>query len=216
MDRERFDALTRLVSASGSRRHALAILAGGLLLHHDAASLLAGPRKRTSKGNGKRKRQRRPDEAVICHNGEQFLVPREAVRGVLLNGGTLGPCPSDTPLGSGEGLCKSAGDCRDRTCHQANCLNGVCVYTPVANGRSGPGCSGTNQCWDETCLSPPTCLGVNERTDRLCSRCCSNGCGRADTESSDFFCFVGVEGDRCHDDNDCSIPVGKCVAFRCT
>ena len=156
MDREHFDALTRLASASGSRRHALAILTAGLLLNHDAAvSLLAGSRKR--KGKGKRRGKASSGDVVVCHSGEQLRVPPNAVRGVLLDGGTLGPC-----------------------------------------------------------LSPPTCLGVNERTDSQCTNCCSNGCGRSDNTSSEFFCFVGVEGDPCHDSNDCSIPVGKCVTFRCT
>jgi hypothetical protein len=55
MDREQFDALTRLFGTKGSRRSALTALIGAVFLRQDADTILAGGRTRKGKGKGKDK-----------------------------------------------------------------------------------------------------------------------------------------------------------------
>jgi uncharacterized protein YjbI with pentapeptide repeats len=63
MDREQFDALTRLIGLKGTRRSALVALLGAVLLHQDLESALAGGHKGKGKGKHhkrhKHKRRRR-------------------------------------------------------------------------------------------------------------------------------------------------------------
>jgi hypothetical protein len=100
MDRERFDALTRQLACRGSRRAALGALAGAVLLVRDAAPLLAHRRKRRRRHKQKK---RTPATVVVCQNGETFPVPESAVQGILLAGGTVGPCPTSAGVGAGGG-----------------------------------------------------------------------------------------------------------------
>jgi hypothetical protein len=109
MDRETFDALTRRFAAIGSRRRLVAALLGAILVATDSASRGASGRQRKGKGNGKGKGQ--PAQVLVCHNEETFPVPPEAVRGILLDGGTRGACGT----GGGTGAPNTLGRCVQET-----------------------------------------------------------------------------------------------------
>jgi hypothetical protein len=91
MDRGHFDAWTRLLASPGSRRTALAALLSAALLGH-AEPLLAHRAKKKGKRKNRRRKKRGPAEVQVCRNGETLLVPRDAVPGILLAGGTQGAC----------------------------------------------------------------------------------------------------------------------------
>jgi hypothetical protein len=97
MDDQSFDTLARMLHAPGTRRRALAALLGAALLPATAPPLLASRRKK------KRRGKRGPAEVTVCRNGKTFVVPSQAVAGIISAGGTTGAC------GSGSGSSTSAG-----------------------------------------------------------------------------------------------------------
>jgi hypothetical protein len=181
MDRETFDALARQVARRGSRRVALGALASAVFLLRPPAPLLARKRKGKGKGKGKKKRAK----VVVCHNGKAFSVSRSAVRGVLLDGGTVGLCP-------GTAECQT-------------CTNGACVPVPDGTpcGDAGSGlrcCDGA--CPSPACLPLGTCcgsIGVCQAT--CCTHRAETGCPLCGTQRC---CgLLSVPGGPCGRDDDC-------------
>jgi uncharacterized protein YjbI with pentapeptide repeats len=107
----------------------------------ETGSLLARGRKRKGKGKGKGKR--RPATVVVCHNGETFPVPPEAVRGVLLDGGQRGACAPQG--GAGAPDCTSPGP--DRNLTGCNFDNRDFIGINLSNSRmAGTSFRGANLC----------------------------------------------------------------------
>jgi hypothetical protein len=157
MDGERFDAMTRQVATS--RRtllHRLIASAGGAALGGVALLEAAARGKRHQRRNARRRRR---GDVQVCLNGEELVVPRSAVRGVLLSGGTLGACPfpDDTRCAAGHVLCQGyccppppqggkARCCPDGSCGCAGaCCRDACFYDDKGGDRPA----------DEFCCSPP-------------------------------------------------------------
>ena len=80
MDREHFDTLARLVSATTSRRSAFAALLGAALLGHDPDATLAKRRKRKRRGRGDDDDDDDDDdgETPLCFQGSPCLVKQGA------------------------------------------------------------------------------------------------------------------------------------------
>jgi hypothetical protein len=115
MDEMRFDALSRVFGRGPSRRTIVrGLLGAGVLLGGMShASGNAGAKKR------RRKKARRNVDVVACHNGETIQVPRSAVRGLLLNGDTLGPCPAVNPPRGAPPACDVCPTCQFQTIQDA-------------------------------------------------------------------------------------------------
>ena len=194
MDRERFDTLTRLFATRGSRRSALAALLGGILLAQNAPSLPA----RRRKGKGKKKP---PAKVLVCHNGETLSVSRSAVRGIELDGGFVGPCPTGAATGGGciqvDQLCNKFGGpscCSPTVCQPTlaplvtTCQLGCTSDQDCANrlGTSDVSCvADAGACpFHPKCCRPKTCTSNSDcPTNGLCCRnqnsftglCCLSG-----------------------------------------
>jgi hypothetical protein len=142
MDADRFDGLSRHFATRRSRRLALTALLSGALVPSGAAAVFTSGAKKKRKGKG----NKRPANVAVCHSGETLWVPREAVRGVLLDDGSLGPCPP------GSGGCISV----DQIC------NPFPNNTPCCNNS---GCSPTAAPGIATCQT--TCTSDQDCADKL-------------------------------------------------
>lgn len=237
MDRNRFDALAKLLATTGSRRATLgAVFAFGIL--GDLSDVLARP----GKGNGKTRRKKKQQQDRQ-HKQQRRRKRRRNDR------------KDDKPPGLGAGEpCASASDCADQECQTKSCSQGQCAYQPVNdapspnslcssiccsgnccpadattcnalglccvpncdNRQCGPdGCGSRNGCG--TCPSGSTCDEDNGTC--LCSAAtCSGGCcdgqGRCRPGDNDGAC--GTDGETCKEctpEEECQD--GQCVTIVC-
>jgi hypothetical protein len=189
MDRERFDNLTRFLSATSARRGALAGLAGGIV-----ASLAAlGDHAAVAKKMGNGKRKRKPCRCGFCRTCKRG-------RCVLAGDGTdCGEC----------GTC-AAGSCVPKVNQTlcdlcTTCQAGRCVNKPV-----GTPCSTSGQCDGGECFFPPGCDAFPTACTSGAS-CCSGGCCEV---LGAQYCCRSEPGDPCYVHADC-VEGASCVAYRC-
>jgi hypothetical protein len=174
MDQGSFDALVQRVADMRSRRGLLGALLGGALVAGENTTL-AG-----HKHHGRRGRKRRAADVQVCHNGDTFFVPPQAVQGIVLAGGIQGPCPS-SPLaqpapgaGVGDGptcnplpaaaLCNTSDECCPSVTGRICAQNGCAVPDrPRCCAGVGQFCSGNSceccgfdlDCRDRKCVYAP-------------------------------------------------------------
>lgn len=113
MDTGRFDALSRYVATSQSRRRA------ALALGSAAAGLLGG-----SAGNAKKKKK-----VTLCLNGATIKVPGKKKKKLIKQGATPGAC-------NGPAGCTANADCGAG----AICVSSVCQTCSVTCNGNGPAC----------------------------------------------------------------------------
>ena len=163
MDRERFDAVTRLFANRSSRRAAIGGLLGAALLR-GSSDASADPGKGKAKGHGKGKGQGRedppgrlpggggdPGDGSTCVPSRCPRDPATGRRGFCCTGGwcscgsqcCAGPeCAVITDQVGGEestifrdreACCTTCSDSGDTCC--AGCVNGNCIFhTPIGGG----------------------------------------------------------------------------------
>jgi hypothetical protein len=174
VDRERFDAWTRLFSTTGSRRGALTALLGAAVLPPLAVPGRAGAAKKKGKGKGKGKGKRKGGSAemLVCHGGETLRVPRDAVAGILLDGGTRGACAGDgesrpptAPPGGGAPRCNNEDECPGAfgVCCNGQCINGQ--SDRINCGQCGNTCNASTTCVNGQCVPCVVCNGGACRFD---------------------------------------------------
>jgi hypothetical protein len=151
MDKNPFDALTKVLATSVNRQRLLRLLSGGAAA---GATALTG-QERAAAGKAKAKGGGRP-KVTLCHKRGRpaertQAVPHPAVAAHLGHGDTLGPCPEEgtTPSACAGGVCQDSSDC------PSPCLCspfGMCVGPNTCPGglcSGGPGQQGT--CESDIC-----------------------------------------------------------------
>jgi hypothetical protein len=237
MDGNRFDVLTRSLTASRSRRGALTNLASGFL----ALLPLAAMREGAAAKHGCR------------HAGTECTKPGQCCSDKCLGSGVCS-CDDDNPCPKSTNSCKSpvcrSGRCKQRSkpegtrCTSDNnvCTEDVCNYTgqcthppdPSQNGKicdtaSGRICedgtcacpAGTRMCRG-TCLDRQTCC-TDDDCDRAAGTTCQGGACKCPTgqEESGGYCATRPEctglGSGCLRDSYNPCCSGTCnFANRCT
>lgn len=149
MDRDRFDAIVRLLATSQSRRAALGA-ALGLGLQGEPLDILAKRRKGRDKDRHQDRRKERQ------HDRRRRKRRQD-------NDGAPNPNP-------GAQTCSVPADCADQVCQTKACTQGQCTYEPIDNGQ------GTNALCDARCCNGDCCpqdaTACNQ--DGLC---CVPNCG---------------------------------------
>src|SRR5688572_1506255 len=198
MESDRFDALARSLSTTGSRRRTLAFALSGVLaplfVREDAAA--HDPSKRCKKKSGKAKKkcvkQAKAHDAAHASETPPPCVPD-------CRGKDCGP-------GGCGGSCGTCGGGSD-------CVNGICV------------CPSETEMCQGTCVTP-LCLSGMARNPITCGCCarpgqdCSGDCcsGRCDTtpEPGDFEACRGQrEGEPCQFNEQCSSELCTDTVCRC-
>lgn len=200
MDGSRFDALAQSFASSRDRRGIVRLMAGSAL----GGLVLAG----TSEADAKRKKHKNKNKKItICHNGQTISVSKNAKKGHLKHGDTLGECPTSPPpppidlckdgvknqnetdVDCGGGSCPRCAvgkKCATRNdCASALCVGGVCKSCDNA-AECGVDAGGTD-CACRTSRNVPGlkyCSNVNGGTlnpGNSCNLCNANqGCSEAD------------------------------------
>lgn len=172
MDRESFDAITRLFATKRSRRLALATLAGTALLHLEPVGSLA---KRNHKRR-RRKHHRNRSTAGLCTPLENICVPFG--NPCCANTECVKPIPTTkTPL---PGTCQSRSCTTDAECTAR--FPGQDVYCEKDSFK----CSGLRG----SCCLPKAC--DRNTPCPLSGLCCYSQCCAPGQECSLTGCFGGI------------------------
>jgi hypothetical protein len=227
MDADRFDALSRALSAPRSRRGALGALLGALLPFTPALGLLAARRGKQQRGtggktrNGKRQKagtnDQRGDRGSGGYQKDRHL--RQDYGGNQRRRGNSGveackapgkpctkakerKCCSKKCSNGGKCLCTAAKHCPQpsNTCKLAVCSRGRCQITTKGDDAPCPGgtCQ-SGQCQPDPV--DPTCTDGEKNgneSDVDCGGSCTDKCGN---------------GKSCHGDGDCQS--GRCCGGTC-
>jgi hypothetical protein len=182
MDRERFDALARLLVTSGSRRAALGALLGVVLLGQDPEAL-AKRRERKGKGQSGRgghggegvQGEGRPGAAHKKHHRKHGTQRQRRKK----------RRQQDRRQDQDEG----SGDCPPEVCQDAfRDPFGFCVYTDSPDNQPGPGCTAPGRfcCQGSCCRSGDVCRAngccTPESRETTCAGKCSDvtdNCGQS-------------------------------------
>lgn len=235
MDSRRFDALTRVLSSSDSRRRVLGLLAslpviGGVPVIF-ASQETAGKGRHKHHKHGKHKKGCKP---ITCTSLNRSCGQVSDGCGGQLNCGTCSnptplcinnvctPCATDAQCGTGAAPYCVLGSCVPcRT--SADCAHGlVCDATAhVCTGCASDaqcGAGDTPFCLDETCVACRTSADcemglVCDATTHSCRSCASSDECAPVNQSGNRFCkplFDGSGQSRCTNPNVCGCP-GTCA-----
>jgi hypothetical protein len=171
MDRRDFDALTRLVASTHSRRTALTALVGGVLFGHDPNSAEAAQEVAAER---QRRRNRDRDRKQNCRPAGGFPSSRRpCCSGLKIDAD--GRCSSCKSCAAGQRCVGNQCQCDGQSCPSGCCTasgsrSGTCQQGNVASecGTGGGACltcSGTT----------PICTGSRCVCDAA-ARSCVNGC----------------------------------------
>jgi hypothetical protein len=213
MDRDRFDALTKLLATSGSRRLTLGALLGLGLLGELPAALAE-----RSKGKGEQQShdgsgvhgEKRPSAAHKAHHRHKHTQRHRRKQRHRHHQGHHGKKPG---LGSGECTANGKACSQNSDCCSENCFNFICADSVsfCGNTTCQPAASGC--CAVEACCQPPAnqCNPAGECCAPNCTgtECGPDGCGGDGTCGS---CPIGTECNglgQCVCDGD-SCPNGCC------
>lgn len=194
MDGSRFDALAQSFATSRDRRGIVRLVAVSAL----GGLVLAG----ASDADAKRKKNNK--KITICHNGQTITVSKNAKKGHLKHGDTLGECPPPPPSNlCGDGVQNGAEtdvDCGGGTCPRCavgkkcstrnDCTSGLCVSGLCKS------CDNAGECGVDAAGNPCACRtsrnvsglkycsnvdGGTLSPGNSCNRCNANqGCSEAD------------------------------------
>ena len=204
MDSDRFDQLTRTLSAAGSRRRALALALSGalapLLAGEDAAAHEFSKKCKKLKGDKKKKCLKKAKAHAAQHTSEPppgvTCTPNCGGKDCGPNGcsGTCGPCPGTSTCANGlcgcpagRALCK--GDC------VVVCNGQQSAFDPTTCGCCGrPGTDCSPATGNPNCCSRTTCI---------------------DAEPVGTFCDGQREGEPCEFDGQCYSALCRDGVCRC-
>lgn len=147
VDAARFDRLARSLTAAGSRRGLLALLAtlpllGGVLAPlglEESAAKKRRERRKDRHANRRTKRQKAKDrkrgkrKVTLCLDGQALRVKSKRVKKRLRQGATRGPCSpcvpdcAGKPCGTDNGCGGTCGCAADSLCHEGVCQ--ACTVT---------------------------------------------------------------------------------------
>ena len=203
MDRDQFDALTRLIATKGSRRAALTALLGATLFGTDLESAdalqdVSGEHRRHRRRG--RRRGRRRDRCKSAGGWPRRRRPCCAGLVVDASGRCAAPCSSGTCCATGPcvngvcGFCPSGQRCvgNQCVCDGGSCPGGCCDAQGVCQRGTRNEQCGNNGLACAACATPtPYCVG------QVCQACsasiCSNGCCDAATG----ICQAGTTATAC-------------------
>ncbi len=156
MDRDRFDALSRLAATSGSRRAVLAGALGLALLHQHAVDIEAGCRGK----NGKALRRCRRRQRAVDAPGSGRCGLAGELCGDLLGVECCGPLKCTTTLGVVSNCvlpCTTDDQCRKQFIYnQVSCKADALTCPFIAGGKC---CVAQSCLFDGDCQSGYTCQG---------------------------------------------------------
>ena len=179
MDADRFDTLTRALTAAGSRRRALSSLLTGALgilgwqNREETRAHDLSKRCKKKSGNAKKKCLKKAKKHRAQHASEgsspTSTVSASCADGVH-NGGETdtdcgGPCP---PCADGQG-CAGQGDCQSRVCTNNVCQAPACDDRVKNGSETGVDCGGS-------CPRCPTGQGCTTRNDCATAFCSGGTC----------------------------------------
>jgi hypothetical protein len=213
MDGKRFDAIAQSLAFSRDRRGIVRLLTGSAL----GGLVLASASDADAKGKKNKKNKNKNKKITICHNGQTITVSKNAKKGHLKHGDTLGECQSSPPppppptTTCGDGVqngtetdvdcggascprCAVGKKCSSRSdCATSLCVGGVCKSC-VDGNECGLQADGATNCFcRDSKLVPGTkiCTNQNGRTIGVGTPCTGCNANEACTPAgADTECVV--------------------------